>query len=54
MDWSERKPHIGGALAAALLAAMQRKRWFARDDDGRAVSFTALGTRELRARFGVG
>jgi len=54
MDWSERKPHIGGALAAALLASLQRKRWLAREDDSRALTITALGARELRARFGVG
>jgi hypothetical protein len=54
MDWSERKPHIGGALAAALLASLQRKRWLAREDDSRALTITALGERELRTRFGVG
>jgi DNA-binding transcriptional ArsR family regulator len=54
MDWSERRPHIGGALGAALLETLERKRWFERDDDSRALAITARGARELRARFGVG
>jgi len=53
MDWSERRPHIGGALGAALLETLQRKRWLARDDDSRALTITALGARELRARWDV-
>jgi DNA-binding transcriptional ArsR family regulator len=53
LDWSERRPHIGGALGAALLAVVLKRRWVGRDLDSRALAITAAGRRELRARFGV-
>jgi DNA-binding transcriptional ArsR family regulator len=53
IDWSERRPHLGGALGAALMAASLQKRWLLRDDDSRALKFTQLGRREFKARFGV-
>jgi DNA-binding transcriptional ArsR family regulator len=48
-DWSERRPHLGGALGAAILDLALRKRWVARVRDSRALSVTPLGERELRA-----
>ncbi len=48
-DWSERRPHLGGALGAAFLDLALRKRWVARVRDSRALSVTPLGERELRA-----
>ncbi len=53
LDWSERRPHVGGAVGAALLELLLRKRWIAQHVDSRAVSVTRLGRRELRVRFGV-
>ena len=53
LDWSERRPHIGGALGAALLSHALRLRWVSRDLDSRALSVTAAGRRDLAARFGV-
>jgi DNA-binding transcriptional ArsR family regulator len=53
VDWSERRPHIGGALGAALLSAALRKKWVVPDLDSRALSITAAGRREMRARFGL-
>jgi DNA-binding transcriptional ArsR family regulator len=53
LDWSERRPHLGGALGAALLDLSLRKKWVARDLDSRILSVTAAGRRELLARFGV-
>jgi DNA-binding transcriptional ArsR family regulator len=53
LDWSERRPHIGGALGAALLKLALQKRWVVQDLDGRALEITRLGQRELPARFGV-
>ena len=53
VDWSERRPHIGGALGAALLDAALRRRWVGRDLDSRALSVHPAGMRELSARFGV-
>jgi DNA-binding transcriptional ArsR family regulator len=53
LDWSERRPHVGGAVGAALLKAFLRKRWVTQDLDSRALSLTSAGRREFRARFGV-
>lgn len=52
VDWSERRPHLGGALGAALLSLSLRERWVIRDLDSRALSITAVGEREMRRRFG--
>jgi DNA-binding transcriptional ArsR family regulator len=53
LDWSERRPHIGGALGAAILTALLRKKWVLQDLDSRVLSITGLGRREMLARFGV-
>ena len=53
LDWSERRPHIGGALGAALLQTMLKRKWVARDLDSRAVQVTNTGRRELLARFEI-
>ena len=53
LDWSERRPHIAGALGAALLAALLKREWVAQDFDSRALDVTRLGRDELRSRFGV-
>jgi len=53
LDWSERRPHLGGALGAALLTLALRKRWVARDLDSRILTVTAAGRRELLTRFGI-
>jgi DNA-binding transcriptional ArsR family regulator len=54
LDWSERRPHLGGALGAALLRLMLGRRWVAQDLDSRALRVTSAGRRELLARFGIG
>jgi DNA-binding transcriptional ArsR family regulator len=53
LDWSERRPHIGGALAAAILSLTLKRKWVVRDLDSRALSLTRVGRRELLVRFGV-
>jgi len=53
LDWSERRPHLGGALAAALLDRFDTLGWVKRLPDTRAVTVTAAGRRGLRSRFGV-
>jgi DNA-binding transcriptional ArsR family regulator len=53
LDWSERQPHIGGALGAALLRIMLKRKWVTQDLDSRALSVTSLGRRELLTRFSV-
>lgn len=53
LDWSERCPHVGGALGAALLAMMLERRWVKPERHSRALSVTAIGNRELATRFGL-
>jgi len=53
LDWSERRPHIGGALGSALLHAALKRKWVTRDLDSRAIQLTNAGRRELFSRFGI-
>ncbi|HXB68814.1 MAG TPA: helix-turn-helix transcriptional regulator [Candidatus Acidoferrales bacterium] len=53
VDWSERRPHIGGAAGAALLNAALKRRWVIQDLDSRALTVTRAGQREMLARFGL-
>jgi DNA-binding transcriptional ArsR family regulator len=54
LDWSERRPHLGGALGAAVLRLLLRRRWVDQDLDSRVLRVTASGQRELRARLDIG
>ena len=53
VDWSERRPHIGGALGAALLKLAFRRKWVSQDLDSRALRVTRSGTRDLERRLGL-
>jgi len=53
LDWSERRPHLAGALGAALAVRCLDLGWIARQRDTRAVSVTAKGRGGLRATFGI-
>jgi DNA-binding transcriptional ArsR family regulator len=51
LDWSERQPHLAGALGAALLNIARKRKWVVEDLDSRALSVTSLGRREMLKRF---
>ncbi|KQV91109.1 ArsR family transcriptional regulator [Massilia sp. Root351] len=53
LDWSERKPHVGGALGAALLQLALKKGWVAQDLDSRALAVPPKGQRQMLAAFGL-
>jgi DNA-binding transcriptional ArsR family regulator len=53
LDWSERRPHVGGALGAAILKVALKRKWLTQDLDSRALGVTNLGRREMLARFGL-
>ena len=53
LDWSERQPHLAGALGAAILQLTLRRRWLAQDADSRALSLTRAGRRALADRLGL-
>jgi DNA-binding transcriptional ArsR family regulator len=43
MDWSERRPHLGGSLGAAVLAHVVTEGWAVRGQGVRSVSFSRRG-----------
>jgi len=53
LDWSERTPHLGGALGAAVLGEIESRNWISRKEGSRAVSITPLGSVELKKVFGI-
>ena len=53
LDWTERKPHISGALGAALLLRFKELRWIVPLRGSRVVRITAAGQEQLAKRFGL-
>ena len=53
LDWSERRPHLGGALGAALCAHGMQRQWIRRIDGTRAVAVMPEGRRVFEQAFGV-
>ena len=49
LDWSERKPHLAGSLAAALACRCFEMGWVSRKKDSRAVLLTDEGRAALAA-----
>jgi len=52
IDWTERRPHISGAVGAGLAQAFLEHSWIARIPDSRALTVTAGGRTKL-AELGV-
>ena len=53
LDWTERRPHIAGALGAALFSRLLALGWLARRRDSRVLRITHRGAREFHKRFGL-
>jgi len=53
LDWSERRPHIAGALGAALCRHCFALGWLRRIEGTRAVSVTPAGHLALGGAFGL-
>ena len=53
LDWTERRPHVAGALGAALYARLGELGWIAPRPKTRALRVTHRGAREFQARFGI-
>ena len=51
LDWSERRYHMAGSLAAAFLQVMMQEDWFRRVQHSRAVQITAKGQKKLYELF---
>ena len=54
LDWTERRPHIAGAVGAALTKRYFNLGWTERMSHSRAVIVTALGKRGFLETFGIG
>jgi len=52
-DWSERRHHIAGSLAAALLDKMLEEDWVRRTKNSRAMVITSKGQKNLYHYFKV-
>jgi DNA-binding transcriptional ArsR family regulator len=52
LDWTERKPHLNGALGAAITARLLGLGWLERGTRRRAVRITPAGEEGLAATFG--
>jgi len=53
LDWSERRPHLAGAVGAALCTHSFEEGWIRRVAGTRAVTVTPKGQRIYRDVFGV-
>ena len=53
LDWTERRPHVGGVLGAALLSRLIELRWIAKKPESRAVRVTHIGAKALEERLGI-
>lgn len=53
LDWSERRPHLAGALGAAIRTHGFTEGWLRRIDGTRAVAVTPKGTMALANVFGI-
>jgi DNA-binding transcriptional ArsR family regulator len=52
-DWTERRPHLGGKLGAALWARFVETGWVQRKPGTRAVLVTPQGRRGLSRKLGI-
>ena len=52
LDWTERKPHLNGALGAAMTARLLGLGWIERGSRRRAVRVTPAGREGLATTFG--
>lgn len=52
-DWTERRPHLGGAIGAAVLRRLLELSWVVNLEGSRVVHLTPKGLDGLQAAFGV-
>jgi DNA-binding transcriptional ArsR family regulator len=53
LDWTERRPHLAGALGAALCQSVLHAGWVRRRRSGRGLLITPLGVDQLEEAFGI-
>jgi DNA-binding transcriptional ArsR family regulator len=53
LDWTERRPHLAGALGAALAASLLQRQWIEPQSGRRALRVTPAGANHLRKLLDV-
>ncbi|HEX3423041.1 MAG TPA: winged helix-turn-helix domain-containing protein [Sphingomicrobium sp.] len=53
LDWSERRPHVAGAVGAAILSRLKILGWVKTRPSGRSLILTAAGERGVGEVFGI-
>jgi hypothetical protein len=53
LDWTERRPHLAGAVGAALATRCFDLGWLQRRRDSRALVITSAGRRALAETFAL-
>ncbi len=53
LDWTERRPHLAGALGAGLAERLLELEWLCRVPGSRALRITETGQRRLRDELGL-
>jgi DNA-binding transcriptional ArsR family regulator len=53
LDWSERRPHLAGALGAALLTKLLEEGWLRRINGNRILTLTGKGGQALFETLGI-
>ena len=52
-DWTERRPHLGGAVGAAIARHLTEQQWIVRRPGGRGVDITGAGRAALGAVWNI-
>jgi DNA-binding transcriptional ArsR family regulator len=53
LDWTERTPHLAGALGASICDSLLEKKWIIRNSGTRAIAITTIGKQALKNLFGL-
>jgi DNA-binding transcriptional ArsR family regulator len=53
LDWSERRPHLAGALGAGVREAFLHRRWVERKSGNRSLRITDLGRASMRSMLAI-
>lgn len=53
LDWSERKPHLGGALGQAFTECLVKRQWLRKKTGSREIRVTEEGVAGLRKLLGM-
>jgi hypothetical protein len=53
MDWTEKQPHLGGSLGAAVFKRFEQLKWIEVDRHSLRVSLTGAGRSGIRKNFGI-